>query len=219
VSTRALRERTPSGEALGVDFAPEMVERAHRRNGEVPGLTFAVDDAEHLSLPDGSYDAVTCSFGLMYCYDPRGALAQMARVLRPGGRLMLAVWGRAPRVWWSPAIELVETRAAYYSALCPMIFFFGLPGVLGRMLEEAGLRQVAEKTVADPMRFPSVEAGVEAALLALPTAGLYASRLDAAAKAEVRALLTAHVRGCASDEADGVGLASEVMVAVAEKPA
>jgi ubiquinone/menaquinone biosynthesis C-methylase UbiE len=219
VSTRALRERMPSGEVSGVDFAPEMVERATERHRGAPGLSFAVDDAEHLSLPDASYDAVTCSFGLMYCYDARSALAHMARVVRPGGRLMLVVWGRAARVWWSPVIELIETRATYYSAICPMMFFFGLPGVLARMMGEAGLRPVAEETIVDPMRFPSVEAAVEAALLALPTSGLYANRLDADAQAEVRDLLTSHVRGCADQEPDEVGLASEVVAAVAERPA
>jgi SAM-dependent methyltransferase len=218
-STRALKERLPAGEALGVDFAPEMVERARERHGDVPGLSFAVDDAEHLSLPDAAYDLVTCSFGLMYCYDARSAVAEMARVLRPGGRLMLVVWGRAGKVWWSPMIEMVETRAAYFSAVCPMMFFFGLPGVLARMLDDAGLRVVAQKVTSDPMRFPSVEVAVEAALRAGPLAGLYANRLDPAAQSEVLDLLTAHVRRGATREADGVGVASEVLAAVAEKPA
>ena len=73
-----------------------MVEQAQRRFAG-PALSFAVDDAENLSQPDGAFGAVTCSFGLMYCYDPRAALRHMARVLQPGGRLMLLVWGRAAR--------------------------------------------------------------------------------------------------------------------------
>ncbi|MDQ1492403.1 MAG: hypothetical protein QOJ23_4917, partial [Actinomycetota bacterium] len=128
----ALAERIPAGHTLGVDFAEPMITRAKERFSR-PGLSFAVDDAEHLSQPSAAFGAVTCSFGLMYCYDARGALQQMARVLTPGGRLMVLVWGRASSVWWSPVIELIESRAEYYASVCPMMFFFGLPGVLGRM--------------------------------------------------------------------------------------
>jgi len=95
---------------------------------------------------------------------------------------------------------------------------FGLPGVLARMRGESGLRTVAEEVSDAPMRFPSVEVAVEAALLAGPLSGLYANRLDAAAQSEVRELLTVHVRGAATPEADGVGVASQVLAVVAEKP-
>ena len=125
-----------------------------------PGFEFAVDDAEHLSQPTSSFGAVTCSFGLMYCYDARSALQHMARVLSPGGRLMMLVWGRATRVWWSPVIELIETRAEYYASVCPMMFFYGLPGVLGRMVSEAKLAVTYDETIDERMAFPSVDEAV-----------------------------------------------------------
>ena len=84
LTTAALAERLPAGRTLGIDFAEPMVARAAERLSR-PGLEFAVDDAEHLSQPSGAFGAVTCSFGLMYCYDARGALEHMARVLSPGG--------------------------------------------------------------------------------------------------------------------------------------
>lgn len=139
LTTIALAERLEGGQVLGVDFAPSMVERATERVGPRTDVRFAVDDAEHLSLADAAFDTLTCSFGLMYCYDARAALEHMARVLRPGGRMLQVVWGRAPNVWWVPVIELIESRAEYYSAVCPMMFFYGLPGVLARMFAEAGL--------------------------------------------------------------------------------
>src|SRR5205814_2374808 len=81
----------------------------------------------------------------------RGRLDHMARVLRPGGRLMVLVWGRAPKVWWSPVIDLIESRAEYYAAVCPMMFFYGLPGVLARMAAEADLAVTHDVAVDETM--------------------------------------------------------------------
>jgi ubiquinone/menaquinone biosynthesis C-methylase UbiE len=213
----ALAERLPQGRTLGLDFAEPMVARA-REQLERPGLTFALDDAERLSQPSEAFDAVTCSFGLMYCYHPHLALAHMARILRPGGRLMLLVWGRARDVWWSPVIESVESRAAYYSAICPMVFFYGLPSVLPRMVGEAGL-EVLHEEIDDPgMRVASVEDAVEVAILGGPLAGLFAHRLDAERQAEVRAEMLAHIASVASADGDGVRLPSQVAIVVARKP-
>ena len=216
-TTAALGERLGTGEALGVDFAPAMVERAAGRYGDRRGLAFAVDDAERLSQPDDAFDVVTCSFGLMYCYDAAAAVRQMARVVRPGGRVLNVVWGRAPHVWFVPVIELIETRAEYYSAVCPLMFFYGLPGVLPRMLGEAGLDTLATRTIDGRMRFPTVEEAVETAIVAGPLWGLFSNRLDTARQAEVREALTAHVERVAEAGPDGIALPTEVVVVVGER--
>lgn len=215
VTTRALADRMPQGRVLGVDFAPQMVERARERHG-APGVDFAVDDAERLSLDDASFDVVTCSLGLMYCYDPRAALGHMRRVLRPGGRVMLLVWGNAQRVWWSPAIDLIESRAQYYASVCPMMFFYGLPGVLSRMTAEAGLSVLHDERVDGVMGFPDAEVAAQAPTIGGPLAGIYTNRLDASQQAEVRASLLEHVARLAEvEEGGGVRLPAEVRVVVA----
>ena len=216
LTTWALAERLPAGRTLGVDFAEPMVARAQERFSN-PGLSFAVDDAERLSQPTATFGAVTCSFGLMYCYDTRGALQHMARVVTPGGRLMVLVWGRASRVWWSPVIELIETRAEYYVSVCPMMFFYGLPGVLGRMVAEADLAVTYDEAIDERMAFPSIDAAVDAAVLGGPLAGLYASRLNAEQQAEVRQLLTEHLSGLAETSGGEVLLPAQVRIVVAEK--
>ena len=81
----ALALRLSEGATIGVDFAPSMVERARERWSAVARLDFDEDDAEHLSRPDASFDVVTSSFTLMFCYDALGAIAHAARVLRPNG--------------------------------------------------------------------------------------------------------------------------------------
>jgi SAM-dependent methyltransferase len=212
----ALAERLPGGRTLGVDFAEPMVTRAQERFAS-PRLSFAVDDAERLSQPDASFGAVTCSFGLMFCYDARAAVGHMARVLRPGGRLMILVWGRAANVWWAPVIDLIESRAEYYVSLCPLLFFYGLPGVLARTVTEFGLT-VAHDEVADGrMVFSSEGQAAEAAILAGPLAGLFGNRLTPGQQAEVRALMTQHVTGVARAAGQGIALPSEVRIVVGQK--
>jgi ubiquinone/menaquinone biosynthesis C-methylase UbiE len=217
-TTVALAERLAPGRARGVDFAPAMVERARARFGGREGVSFDLDDAERLSLPDASVDVVTCSFGLMYCYDARSALRGTARVLRPGGRMLQVVWGPAKAVWFVPVIELIETRAAYFSAVCPMMFFFGLPGVLPRMIGEAGMEPGGTIAIPGRMRFADAAEAVEAAVLGGPLAGLFVNRLDDDARAEVRDALTAHVESLAERDGAGISLPAEVVAAVGTVP-
>jgi len=90
------------GRLISTDFSPEMVEVARRR-GEELGLTnvdhFAMD-AERLELEDDSVDGVICRFAFMLMADPAAALAETRRVLRPGGRLVFAVWRRPEQNPW-----------------------------------------------------------------------------------------------------------------------
>jgi ubiquinone/menaquinone biosynthesis C-methylase UbiE len=218
LTTWALAERLSTGHTLGTDFAEPMVARARERFLN-PRLSFEVDDAEHMSQPSAAFGAVTCSFGLMYCYDARGALQQMARVLAPGGRLMVLVWGRASQVWWSPVIEMIETRAEYYASVCPMMFFYGLPGVLGRMVAEADLCVTYDEAIDERMAFPSIDDAVDAAVLGGPLAGLYANRLNVEQQGEVRQLLTQHLSALAETGGGEVLFPAEVRIVVAEKRA
>jgi len=89
----------PDGELISTDAAPEMVEAARRRAEELglEGVRFAVEDAASMSLADDSVDAVLCRFGIMLVPDMERAAAEMARVTRSGGRVVLAVWA-SPQV-------------------------------------------------------------------------------------------------------------------------
>jgi SAM-dependent methyltransferase len=74
---------------VGVDIATAMVEQARTR---CPNLTFVVGDALRLPFPDASFDAVTMNFGILHVSQPKRALAEMHRVLVPGGRLAFTTW-------------------------------------------------------------------------------------------------------------------------------
>ena len=81
------------GEVVGIDLADAM---AHATSEEAAsrGLKARVNvmDAEELTFPDASFDCVTCGFGIMFLPDQDRGLAQMRRVLKPGGCLALSTW-------------------------------------------------------------------------------------------------------------------------------
>lgn len=218
-TTAALGRRLAGGSALGVDFAPSMVDRAKARWAGMERVDFAVDDAEHLSQPDEAYDVVTSSFTLMYCYDALGALGEWCRVLRPGGQLMVVVWGPHERVWFSSVIEMIESRASYYSSVCPLMFFYGRPGVLPRMIEQMGLEVDSMTTIDTKMVFPDIDHAVRAAILATPLTGLYQNRLDETAQAEVWAEMERDASSLAKTVPGGISLPAETAVLLARRPA
>jgi SAM-dependent methyltransferase len=78
---------------VGLDFSDNAVEIA-RRN--VPGAEFFEGDAQALPFDSESFDAVVCGYGIIHVPDPEKALAEMRRVLRPGGKLAASVW-QAPQ--------------------------------------------------------------------------------------------------------------------------
>ena len=75
--------------AIGVDFSSEMIEEAR---GRYPGIEFREGDAEQLSFPDSTFDAVVLNFGMLHLGRPEQALRETHRVLRPGGRIAFTVW-------------------------------------------------------------------------------------------------------------------------------
>jgi ubiquinone/menaquinone biosynthesis C-methylase UbiE len=74
----------------GIDFSPEMLQLARRRAQELGRqIDLRLGDAQALELPDASFDTVVCTLSLSAIPDQRRAIAEMRRVLRPGGRLLL----------------------------------------------------------------------------------------------------------------------------------
>ncbi|MCU1425359.1 MAG: Demethylmenaquinone methyltransferase [Microbacteriaceae bacterium] len=90
---------------IAFDFSPGMVAEGRRKH---PDLEFIEGNAEHLPFGDNEFDAVTISFGLRNVNNPQAALAEMYRVLKPGGRLVICEFSKPP-------IALV--RAGYHAYL------------------------------------------------------------------------------------------------------
>jgi SAM-dependent methyltransferase len=75
----------------GIDLGAEVIEAA-KELSRGSGIDFQVGDAEALSFPDNHFDAAVSTFGVMFARNPEAAAAELARVVRPGGRISLANW-------------------------------------------------------------------------------------------------------------------------------
>ncbi|MGH3090972.1 MAG: class I SAM-dependent methyltransferase [Gaiellaceae bacterium] len=91
VAAKAAAAVGSEGSVLAIDPSPEMVALAGRRTGDA--FRVEVGTAEAISADDESFDAALASLSLMYAIDRARVAAEIARVLRPGGRLAAAVWG------------------------------------------------------------------------------------------------------------------------------
>jgi SAM-dependent methyltransferase len=89
----ALAAARRGGEVTGLDYVPELLERARLRaaaDGLVVG--FQEGDAEHLPFPDGAFDVVLSTFGVMFAPDQERTAGELLRVCRSGGKIGLASW-------------------------------------------------------------------------------------------------------------------------------
>lgn len=89
-------------EVVAADFSPGMIAEGRRRHGAgsagggIRNLSFVEADATALPFGDDEFDAVTISFGLRNVNDPKKALAEMLRVTKPGGRLVVCEFSHPP---------------------------------------------------------------------------------------------------------------------------
>jgi SAM-dependent methyltransferase len=199
VGIAAARLVGPAGEVVLSDVAAEMTAIAAARAAalgldNVRTLTL---DLEDIAQPDQSYDVVLCREGLQFALDPARAAAEIRRVLRPGGRVALAVWGpRARNPWLGVVFDAVGAQlgAPVPPPGIPGPFALDDPDRLGRLLTAAGLADVAVTEVATPLRDPSFDAWLaRTSALAGPLANRLAL-LPEHARLQLRARLAEAVR-------------------------
>jgi SAM-dependent methyltransferase len=141
----------------GVDFSVAMIERARRR---VPNAHFLEADADALPFPDESFEAVICNFGLLHFARPEIALGEMARCLRPGGRLAAAVWagpGRMRLLGIAREAVAAAATAPDRAPPGPDFFRYSDPDRFAGALTAAGLVRVAVELL--PLSLPIPDAG------------------------------------------------------------
>jgi len=144
-----------AGEVVGLDFSPRMLERARAKQHSVAWL-----DGDVLAMPfsDGEFDSATVGFGVRNVADLPGALVELRRVLRPGGRLgileittptgMLAPFYR---LWFDRVVPLLGRAlkgGAAYTYLPASVRRFPGPPELAALMEQAGFAQVTYRTFA-----------------------------------------------------------------------
>ena len=148
------------GKVVGTDPVPEMVEAA-RREGHRRGFhnaSFEVAFADRLPFPANSFDAVVSRFGVMFFASPVDSFREWLRVLKPGGRIAVAVWHLAEKNPFHYVVaQVVERYVASPSPTpdSPDPFRFANSGKLQAILSKAGVSATSERV----LRF-SIEASI-----------------------------------------------------------
>jgi ubiquinone/menaquinone biosynthesis C-methylase UbiE len=193
VTLRAAAAVAPGGEVVGTDISQEMVAAADEISARQDGLNVRYErgEAEQVDFGDASFDAVLCGLGMMYLPSPLDALAEFRRVLKPGGRTSVAVWGRRDNCGWADIFPIVDARVQ--SEVCPAFFQLGTGDTLEILMEQAGFRDVKVDRLSTTLQYGSEEEAVVAAFVGGPVA-LAHSRFDDRTRTE------AHVEYLASIE-------------------
>ena len=163
LARHALAEVTTSGRVVGVDPAPGMLAAAREVE---PAIDWIQCTAENLKVKDAAFDCVVCQFGMMFFSDRPKAIREMLRVLKPGGKLAIAVWDRVER---SPGYERVisvlqkEVGTAAANALS-LPYSLGDETIVATELEAGGFANVELETLCETARFPSSRRMLEADL-------------------------------------------------------
>jgi demethylmenaquinone methyltransferase/2-methoxy-6-polyprenyl-1,4-benzoquinol methylase len=149
------RRVVPGGEVVGSDFSEAMLARARVKPKPAGGaeLRFEWGDALELPYADGTFDAATVGFGARNFSDLARGLAEMVRVVRPGGRVVVLEFTsptRAPlslfyRLWFDRIVPLLGALAGdsdAYTYLPNSVKRFPAPAGLAGELQRAGLREI-----------------------------------------------------------------------------
>lgn len=140
----------PAGEAIGCDFSEDMLTLARRK---APGLRFEHGDALALDYADGEFDAATVGFAARNFSDLDRGLAEMVRVVRPGGRVVILDFTtprRAPlstffSLWFDRAVPLLGRLVGQpkaYEYLARSVRRFPPPHELAAAMERSGLSNI-----------------------------------------------------------------------------
>ena len=216
----AARRVGPTGSVVATDISAPMLgiaADAARRSG-LSSVETRVMDARRLDLQSDSFDAAISRLALMLLPERPKALAEIYRVLRPGGRLAAIVLSSAET---NPYSELPMAIARRFTGRSdetpadPGFFALGDPAILRRAYEQAGFRDVAVHAVPTRRRFPSLEAAVQDRRDSLPEITTLSSGLSEAE----RAAMWHEIQECLRrfDGPDGFVAVGEMLIAVGTK--
>lgn len=178
---------SPGGVLVCTDASEAMLDVARRRAQAlgIHDVEFRRMELEWIDLETASVDVALCRWGYMLAADPEAALRETRRVLRPGGRVALAVWDEAshnPRltIGRQAAAELVQLEPPEPGAPGP--FALSSPERLRALLEESGFMEVEIDALDLSQRYEDVDALLVESLALSPILGEVWERMDAATR-------------------------------------
>jgi SAM-dependent methyltransferase len=184
----------PQGRVVGADFSEAMIARAKPASPRAATVDYIVSPAAPLPVKDETFDVVTCQQGLQFFPDRGAAVREMYRALKPGGRVIAAVWRE---IAFQPHFAAVD--AALRECLpADQVEPFGAPfrwpsaEALEAAFTDEGFTSVAVELVPHPVTYEGGVAQLFAALAASPIAGTIAA-LDADTTARLRSATARHL--------------------------
>lgn len=137
----------------GLDAAGNLVEVARRR---LPEADLRVGDMESLPFPDDAFDVVLAANSLQFTADGSAALRETGRICRPGGRVVVAVWGPPEKVEFRVVLDAVRETLPDPPPGGPLDL--SEPGVLAGLIGDAGLDVTDSGSVSCPFAYPGFTA-------------------------------------------------------------
>jgi len=147
-----------NGEVRGVDISPESLKIAEERAAQrdLRNVRFQQADVHNLPFPDNYFDRVTSRLGVMFFADLPRALSEIRRVLRPGGRTTLLVWGAMEQPYFQTTLGTLLRLLPDAGIPEPgrKMFALGHQGVLAQHLRDAGFVRIEENLLTVPWTWP-----------------------------------------------------------------
>jgi ubiquinone/menaquinone biosynthesis C-methylase UbiE len=147
----------PAAQVVGIDLAEEMLNQARGKAASegIKNVEFQLGDAERPEFPDASFAVVLCASAIQFLPDPAGAVREWARLLGPGGRLLVSAYGPA----WSAPMDEARARLQTYGVPAGRQpdRRTGDPEMCRSLLEEAGLVDIEVTVEQLGYYFPTVD--------------------------------------------------------------
>lgn len=203
----------PSGRVVGADVTPAMLDVAREVSlGDIDWVEAPADD---LPLPDSSIDLALCSMGMQFFPDRVAALAEMQRVLVPGGRIAWCTPGPTPPPYGVIAAALERHVGPAAAGFVGMVFGLHDPDEAGDLMASAGFERIEVRATPVPMSVGPPGEFLWNYLGSTPTAAVVAP-LDGPTRAALEADV---VEGCAPFLEDGsLALTTNVLIATGHRP-
>jgi SAM-dependent methyltransferase len=204
-------------DTVGADFSPKMLDYARRR---VPDGNFVEADAQNLVFDDAEFDTVVCNFGLIHVPDQPRALAEIRRVLKPGGSFVMTAWcgpdvSPTFRIFYSSVQEHGDPGVAMPEA--PNFHQFANEAAAGTLLGDAHLAMQSHETVDCYFDLAKPEDLAEIFQKGAPRGGYLLTRQPEENRTAIKAAVTEKVREqCAAGDRWRVQIPAALVKSVAD---